>query len=205
MNGNDGNNVLDGRGGADQMYGGLGDDIYYVDDIGDQIRESAASGHDHVYASVSFTLSAYVEDLTITGDAQSATGNGSANHIVGNAGDNIIAGKGGNDLLHGNGGSDTFVFDTKLGSGNVDTINDFGAGDSFKLDHLVFAGLTPGPLAAGKFQTGAAAHDANDRIIYDASNGHIYYDADGTGSVAQVLFAIVTPHTDLHASDFLVI
>ncbi|HEX8257601.1 MAG TPA: hypothetical protein VF589_08195, partial [Allosphingosinicella sp.] len=49
---------------------------------------------------------------------------------------------------------------------------------------------------------GAAAADANDRIIYNAANGSLYYDADGSGAAAQILFARVTAGTSLSYADF---
>jgi hypothetical protein len=40
---------------------------------------------------------------------------------------------------------------------------------------------------------------------YDSDNGHLSYDADGTGNVRAVLFARLSANLDLHASDFTVI
>ena len=65
LTGNDQNNILDGMGGADTMIGGKGDDSYYVDQSGDKIVEQADEGVDTVYASVSTTLSANVENLVL--------------------------------------------------------------------------------------------------------------------------------------------
>ena len=53
--------------------------------------------------------------------------------------------------------------------------------------------------------TGTSAQDADDRIIYDAATGQLYYDADGSGSGAQVLFATLNANLSLTASDFTVI
>ncbi|NWK78472.1 calcium-binding protein [Aquitalea sp. LB_tupeE] len=65
MIGNSQNNILDGVTGADTMIGGLGDDIYYVDNAGDQVIELAGEGVDTVYASISYTLGEHVENLTL--------------------------------------------------------------------------------------------------------------------------------------------
>ena len=47
---------------------------------------------------------------------------------------------------------------------------------------------------------------AEDRIIYDASNGALYFDADGSGGAANaVRFATLAPHLSVHAGDFLVV
>ena len=49
------------------------------------------------------------------------------------------------------------------------------------------------------------AHDANDRIIYDKDSGKLYYDADGSGSKADVCFSDISKHFKLTAADFFVI
>ena len=68
MRGNSGNNLLDGGGDADFMYGGAGNDGYMVDSSFDQIFENAGEGDfDTVYASVSYQLGNNVEYLYLTG------------------------------------------------------------------------------------------------------------------------------------------
>ena len=52
------------------MLGGLGDDTYVVDNIGDVANETGRRD-DTVQASVTFTLGAIVENLTLTGAARS--------------------------------------------------------------------------------------------------------------------------------------
>ena len=77
-------NILDGGGGADTMAGGLGADTYLVDNIGDVVNETGA-GIDLVKSSVSYTLSANVEKLLLTGSADiDGTGNDLANTLTGN-------------------------------------------------------------------------------------------------------------------------
>ena len=74
------------------------------------------------------------------------------------------------------------------------------------LDDAVFSTLSAGALSATAFTTGTAAGDADDRIIYDAGTGSLYYDSDGTGAAAAVLFAVLdTQPVNITASDFLVI
>ena len=53
--------------------------------------------------------------------------------------------------------------------------------------------------------TGSAALDADDRIIYNTSNGGLYYDADGVGGQAAVQFATLSGVPPLTAADFIVI
>ena len=70
LTGNAGDNVLDGGAGSDTMIGGAGNDTYVVDATGDVVTEVAGEGTDTVQASVSYTLGANVENLTLTGSAQ---------------------------------------------------------------------------------------------------------------------------------------
>ncbi len=59
----------------DTMAGGFGNDTYIVDDIGDQVIETAGEGTDTVRAAVSYALSANVENLILTAsDIQTAPG-----------------------------------------------------------------------------------------------------------------------------------
>ncbi len=112
LTGNAGNNTLDGGTGADVMAGGLGDDTYIVDNIGDTVTEASAAGIDHVFASVSFTLSTNVENLTLTGSEDIVgTGNALANTLIGNAGHNTLNGMAGADTLIGGLGNDYYVVD----------------------------------------------------------------------------------------------
>jgi Ca2+-binding RTX toxin-like protein len=108
-----------------------------------------------------------------------------------------LNGGGGSDVLSGGDGADRFVFDSALGIGNVDTIQDFEAGvDKIMLDQSIFASVTDGgggTLLAGQFVygDGGGALAADDRIIYDQVNGVLYYDSDGGTNVNRVQFAQV--------------
>ena len=124
------------------MFGGTGNDVYFVDDPGDLVFENVGEGNDAVFSTVSYALTANVETLVLQGAGNlSGTGNALANAIFGNSGNNTLDGQDGADVLSGNAGNDTFVF--HAGQANGDTVVDFigngaGAGDS-----LQFVGYGP--------------------------------------------------------------
>jgi Ca2+-binding RTX toxin-like protein len=215
ITGNNAANRIDGGEGADTMQGGFGDDTYVVDDLNDVVVEKSNRGHDRVEASVTFSLGGqYGEDLTLTGSgatkavgnslANLLTGNDAANRLLGDAGDDHLHGGLGSDTLMGGTGLDSFWFETALGKTNVDKILDFtAADDTIRLDRSIFteAGAA-GTLAESAFVMGTKAGDADDRIVYDQATGNIFYDADGSGLGAAVLFAQVTAGTTLTYQDF---
>ena len=206
--GQEGNDTLDGGTGADSMAGGVGNDTYLVDDAGDQVTEAAGAGTDTVRSSIAYTLGANVENLVLTGSANvNGVGNTLANHLTGNAGSNQLNGGAGADTMTGGGGADYFLFGSALGAGNVDRIIDFTVvDDTIRLDDSVFTGLAVGPLAAGAFYIGAAAHDASDRIIYNSTTRALFFDRDGTGGTyAAVQFATLGTGLALTNGDFSIV
>jgi len=103
-----GNDILQGLGGADTLEGGVGDDIYYIDNLGDIVIELAQEGIDKVTSSISYTLAANVEQLYLTGnDALIGVGNDLNNIIYGNNGNNSLNGAAGDDSLNGGLGDDS--------------------------------------------------------------------------------------------------
>ncbi len=112
LTGNSGNNILDGGSGNDTMLGGAGDDTYVVDSASDVVTEGTNAGTDTVLSSVTYTLAANVENLTLTGTGNiNATGNTLDNTLTGNAGNNTLSGGAGNDTMLGGAGNDTYVVD----------------------------------------------------------------------------------------------
>lgn len=112
LSGNSGANVLDGATGADRLEGLAGDDTYIVDDVDDNVIETASDGMDQVLASISYTLTEQVENLRLTGEAVAGTGNNLGNCLNGNDTDNLLDGAGGADTLAGGLGNDIYVVDS---------------------------------------------------------------------------------------------
>ncbi len=209
ITGNSGANVLEGRAGddrldgargADTLKGGLGDDNYIVDRTTDKIIELANQGHDEVFASVNYTLPAYVENLTLLGSRDmDATGNSLANQLRGNAGDNDLAGGAGADLLIGGAGADRFIF--AHGGEHADRISDFLSGtDKLRLDGNVFAGLSAGALDPNQLGAPGAQTGGDDFLVYDQASGVLSYDATGNGGTLQTIVTL-SPDTTLLATD----
>jgi Ca2+-binding RTX toxin-like protein len=203
-----GANTLIGGGGIDVLAGGAGNDVYRVEEAGDLVLEYGGGGADAVYAVGSYALqNGYEIEVLAAIDpgstaAQTLIGNDHGNTIFGSNGANILDGKSGGDALVGYGGADIFAFTTTLGAGNVDAIVDFVAGtDKIGLDDAIFTAIG-GSLGAGAFVTGSAAADANDRIVYNQATGQIFYDSDGSGGAAAILFATLQSAPALTASDF---
>lgn len=188
--GNAGNNVLDGGAGSDRLSGGAGDDIYYVDNVSDKVIELSRQGTDIVYSSVSFTFGAqYIENLTLTGDANiNAKGNSLDNIIIGNSGNNVLDGGEGTDQLFGGLGDDTYYVDswsldpsygnqiTELSGEGYDQViaeRSFGLRDGVEIEKISLTATTTGnwfPTAYG---------NSSDNLIVAAPIGSWLYGKAG--------------------------
>jgi Ca2+-binding RTX toxin-like protein len=111
LDGGTGADVLDGGEDADIMLGGSGNDAYFVDDAADVVTEYAGEGIDSVNATISYTLTDDVENLTLAmgAGALDGTGNARDNTIIGNEATNVLRGHRGADTLDGREGGDTMV------------------------------------------------------------------------------------------------
>ncbi|MEZ5929548.1 MAG: type VI secretion system tube protein Hcp [Parvularculaceae bacterium] len=213
IDGNSGDNLIAGLEGDDKLYGANGDDTLSGGDgedslYGERGDDSMSGGDD------ADKLYGGQGDDALEGDAgeDSLFGGSGDDTLSGGDGDDALTGGGGADRLiggegademNGGGGDDIFVFNTALGAGNVDKIIGFRPnGDMIELDHEIFSAIGA-TLDAGEFYIGKAAHDADDRIIYDSKSGDLYYDADGIGGEDAILFAHLNSHLKLDASDFL--
>lgn len=178
LDGGLGNDTLDGGAGSDSLRGGQGNDAYIVDSTSDVIVENVGEGVDSVSSSASYTLSANIENLTLTGTAVlSGTGNDLNNVITGNSNDNVIDGGLGNDTMIGGLGNDTYKVDS-VGDVIVENANE-GTGDSVNSSITYTLGTTLERLTL----TGAAAingtGNALDNILYGNTANNILNGGDG--------------------------
>jgi Ca2+-binding RTX toxin-like protein len=150
ITGGAGNDILVGKGGNDTLVGGVGaddmqgladNDLYYVDNALDAVRENGGQGYDTVITYVTFDLQARgngeVEVLrAVAGsDKIDLYGNYHTNLIIGNDAGNIIDGRSGVDTMQGGAGSDTYYVD--VSSDQVSEIVVGGAGDAGGYDQVL--------------------------------------------------------------------
>jgi Ca2+-binding RTX toxin-like protein len=169
LSGGIGNDLLDGGPGADTMRGGQGDDTYLIDNGSDVITENVNEGTDVVRSSITYTLGANVEHLTLMGTAAvNGTGNSLDNVLIGNSGNNNLAGSAGNDRLDGAAGNDTMVG----GAGN----------DTFVVDQpgdIVTEALNQGTDTVESSVTFTLGSNVENLILTGTAN------INGTGSSAN--------------------
>jgi parallel beta-helix repeat protein len=148
--GNNGDNILNGMGGADKMQGGIGNDTYYVDHTGDQVIEFAGQGIDTVITHMTYVLGNDIENLSLSGSAKvNGTGNAADNVLVGNNGSNILYGLDGNDTLEGGLGADRLfggagddMFLLRKGEFEGDVLEDFNGRGTADGDRISFLGFS---------------------------------------------------------------
>ena len=160
LEGGAGSDTLDGGSGTDTMRGGSGDDYYYVNATGDVVTENANAGFDTVFTTITFTLSANVEDLGMLAGAVDGTGNDLDNTMSGNDNDNEIRGLDGEDLLKGGGGADVLrggnQNDEMYGQGGDDELRGDGGDDE---------------MYGGTSNDTYWVNSAGDEVIEDANEG----------------------------------
>jgi Ca2+-binding RTX toxin-like protein len=159
-------NVLNGGTGADTMAGGAGVDTYFVENAGDTLVETSDAAIDQVFSSVTFTLAAFVENLTLSGVAAiDGTGNALANQIVGNAAANQIDGGIGADTMTGGGGNDTYFVD----AAGDQVVEAAGGGTDLVMSAI---GHTLGANVENLILTGAGSFDANGNGLANQITGN---------------------------------
>ncbi|CAN5529012.1 hypothetical protein BH10PSE7_BH10PSE7_02640 [soil metagenome] len=161
--------------------------------------------------------------VSAPGSFDTMDGGGGGDSLDGGAGFDIISGANGNDslsggdsfdLLTGGSGDDTllggndndiFGFNATLDvATNVDLISDFAVGeDRIRLTRTIFTTFTGADVTADDFVIGNQAQTPAQKLIYDAASGNLFYDSDGSGAEAQVLFARLAANLALTHESFI--
>ena len=230
IEGKNGNDSLFGFSGNNTISGGYGDDVISSDDGNDYI--DGGSGNDILGsgAGIDIFLGGNGNDTIVfgksvvvsladpgknKGDAagdkytsiENILGSRQRDTLEGDEGANVIDGNLGRDTLTGGGGADMFQF-TAWFDGTYDTITDFVPGvDRISLESDRFYSLNEGDLVPSAFiaSTSGQATKATHQIVYETDTGKLRFDSDGSGSVASIHFATLTPGLALTHEDFLVI
>jgi Ca2+-binding RTX toxin-like protein len=200
--------TIDDAGGLDTIVyqGTLGSTINLTQGSFSSLSAPITFDSGSTRATVAIGPNTIIENATGGSGADILIGNTSSNVLNGCAGNDRLYGGGGNDTLIGGAGNDTFYFNAALSAvTNHDTISGFYAPqDQIYLARAVFTHLTAGALNAACFWTGAAAHDANDYIVYDKAHGTLSYDSNGNAAGGSVVFAHVAVNTALTAADIVI-
>jgi Ca2+-binding RTX toxin-like protein len=202
-----GNDSVNGGGGNDSVDGGVDNDTLNGGDGADTLL--GGTGNDSLLgAAGSDSLDGGENNDTLDGGAAADVllgGNGN-DSLIGGGGNDTLTGGAGTDTLNGGAGNDTLVLDNT----SIDVIQSFAVvDDTFRLSKSLFPALTQvanTTLIGAAFWSGTAAHDTDDRIIYNPTSGALWYDADGNGVGAAVQIATLTGLAGaLTQADFMVV
>jgi Ca2+-binding RTX toxin-like protein len=230
--GEDDNDVLNGRAGADTLRGGDGWDTYLVSDTVALVVELDGQGIDEIIAETDYLLPDHVERLRLIDAADLAgTGNALANRLVGNDGANLLLGMGGadrlvgglgadtldggagRDQLAGGSGADAFLLAAPAEAG--DTLLEFTPGeDVLRLLGAGFGGLPAGSLDGALTPGGVArfivaadrrstAEAGEWQFVFDDARGTLFLDTNGIAGGHRSLVAAL-PGVTLTAADIVI-
>jgi serralysin len=202
----------------------------YSDPTRLDLRAGAYSNTPLLTRNVSIAFGTTIENAVGGSGKDSIAGNGAGNDLRGRDGNDNLRGLGGRDALHGQDGNDKldgglgkdtlrggegrdkFVFSVAPGAANADTIIGFrSADDVIHLERSLFKSIASSDgsvLKNGQFHASASgtAHDRSDRILYDTTDGKLYWDRDGNRSTYEAQhFATLRNHPALEAEDFLIV
>jgi Ca2+-binding RTX toxin-like protein len=154
-------------------------------------------------------------DVLNKGKATTLTGSMFDDTLTAGSGNDVLQGGAGNDTLIGGKladtltggvGADIFQLNGLKGIATAHHITDFVSGlDHIQLDSKIFKALGIGALSDSAWVDGTTATNSNQHILYNSSNGELFYDVDGSGKKAAVLIGVVDNHAALTHGDFMVV
>lgn len=193
LSGVTGNHFIDGGAGSDILFGGAGADIIEAGSDDDNLV--GGNGNDILF------------------------GSSGIDFLTGGLGNDYLQGDSGNDVLTGGMNLDIFAFTTGakfvLSQLGRDSIQDFAPGmDKIQLSKTTFDALSnsvfPSLLNPADFapvSTDAAAEFSAAKIVYNSSNGILFYNPNGVagGFAEGGQFAVFASNPILSAASFEVI
>lgn len=194
INGTNGRDLIKGLGGNDTLVGG-----------NDPDRLIGGFGNDSLYGqNGNDTLEGRLGNDRFFG--------GQGNDVLrGGSGRDWMNGGAGNDTMVGGASRDRFIFNTNeeynRGDLGVDTIEDFDTElDTILLDTRTFTALEDIAADFGTVTSDNAVAGSDAIIVYNTSNGNLFYNANGTsgGFGGGGQFATLTDAPDISAESFIV-
>jgi Ca2+-binding RTX toxin-like protein len=174
------------------MTGGVGNDTYVVDSVGDQVVEGVGAGTDTVRTTLaSYTLGDNLEHLTFIGAGNFAgTGNALNNTITGGAGNDTLDGGVGVDRLVGGAGNDSYHVDVagdvtvEAAGGGIDTVYSSSATYTLRanVETLVHVGAN-GTNANGNGLANMMFGGIGDDTLNGAGGNDVLYGGEGNDTL----------------------
>ena len=191
ISGVDTNDVLYDSAVDDTLAGGIGDDLYYVNNTGDVVIEAANGGHDTVEATVNYTLpdGHNIEVLSMLGAGLIGTGSAGVDTLHSAGGPNTLEGLGGDDHYYVNNSDDVVIEVPDGGNDTVGSTVDYTLPENHNIETLSMLGpglLCMGSSGADTLHSGAGpntlegrggddlyfVNNADDAVIEEANGGH---------------------------------
>ncbi len=185
--GNNLDNIIGGNSGINVLIGGIGNDTYIVQNAGDTVTEKRNEGNDTVISTISWTLGANIENLTLSGwSAIDGVGNSLNNVIIGSEANNTLDGGSGADTLKGGLGDDIYIVNstddivTENVNEGVDTVKSsiaYTLGNN--VENLTLTGTSKIIGTGNDLDNVLIGNSANNTLTGNAGNDYL---DGGTGS-----------------------
>ena len=149
VSGVDTDDVLYDSAGIDTLAGGIGNDVYYVNNTDDVVIEAANAGNDIVGATVNYTLSENhnIEVLSMLGSGLTGTGSSGTDTLHSAGGPNTLIGLGGDDHYYVNNSADVVIEEANGGIDIVGATVNYTLPENHNIETLSMLG--PGLIGTG--------------------------------------------------------